>query len=182
MITSTAIVIVCVVAAMSMAPGKVQAVVILGAIACMALYGGHRRSSKPTVTRVPDNMSGLARPTAPSASDRFEDAKAAIAGIAVACDRFDEHKAGETAAVLDECMYEYMKTLSREGVDAAAAYSSHNDLRDAVMSKVSEAYVVSDTAASAAVDAAAARLAALFGACDAVLLAEGKAQPGPGAA
>lgn len=165
-----------------MAPAKVQAIALLGAIAYMALYGDRRGPPKPTAARVPDAFSGMARPKAPSASERFEDAKAAISGIAVACDRFDSHKAGEMASVLDECMYEYMKALSRTGVDAAAAYSSHKDLRDAVMSKVSEAYVVSDTDATASIDAAAARVTALFAACDAVLLAEGKAQPGPGAA
>lgn len=180
MTPSTAIVIVCSVTALSMAPGRVQAVVLLGAIAYMALYSDRRGPRKPAAARVPDAFSGMARPKAPSASDRFEDAKAAIEGIESACARFDEHKAGEMAALLDECMYEYMKALSRQGVDGAAAYSSHKDLRDAVMSKMSEAYVVSDTAATAAVDAAAVRLAALVAACDAVLLAEGKAQPGPG--
>ena len=182
MATSTAIVIVCALAVLAMAPGKVQAAVLLGAIACMAMLSERRARSSTTTTRSPDVISGLARPVAPSASDRFEDAKAAIAGIASACDRFDEHKGGEIAAVLDECMYEYMKALSRDGADAAAALSSHKELREAVLGKVSEAYVVSDTDASVAIDAAAARLAALFAACDAVLLAEGKAQPGPMAA
>lgn len=182
MATSTAIVIICALAALAMAPGKVQAVVLLGAIACMAMFSERRAPSSSKIARSPDMVTGLARPPAPSASDRFEDAKAAIAGIASACVRFDEHKGGEIASVLDECMYEYMKALSRDGADSATALSSHKELREAVLGKVSEAYVVSDNDSSATIDAAATRLAALFAACDAVLLAEGKAQPGPMAA
>jgi hypothetical protein len=173
---------VCAMAALAMAPRKLQAVVLLGAIAFMAAYGGSRVRSVVKVARVQDTTGGLARPAAPSASERFEDAKAALDGIAAACAKFDEFKGGETAAALDECMYEYMKALTRGGPEAAAAHSSHMELRGVVLGKVAEAYVVSDVAASSAIDAAAARLSALFAACDAVLLADGKAQPGPVAA
>lgn len=176
MATPATIVMVCAMAALCMAPRKLQAVILLGAIAYMAAFTV-RGAAAPKLARA--LAATGAGPAARSTSDRFEDAKAAINGISSACARFDEHKAGELAAALDECLYEYMKALSRGGQEAATAYGSYVILRASVMDKVSEAYVVSDLEATAAIDAAAERVASLFAACDAVLAADGKSQPGP---
>jgi len=179
--------IVCALLALATLPPRAQ--IVLGLAAVAAIVWG--QSSSPgtpgtpgttanRIERVRGVIARVAIPAPPDAADRFDDAKAAITVVSEACAQFDAFKAGELAAVLDECMFEYMKVLTRSGVVAAAALSSHMSLRETVRSTLSEAHVASDAAASTAIDAAAARLDALFAACDVVMLRDGKAQtPAP---
>ncbi len=162
------------VVALALCPARVQMVAGLAVMAYVALRprGSTGAASSP---RLPDAMSAVARPPCQRASDRFDDATAAIAAVSAACARFDPFKGAELAAALDACLDEYMKVLTRSGQESADALASHVFLRERVAAVLQEAHVCSDADASPKIDVASARVAALFTACDDVMHADGKA-------
>lgn len=160
--------------AMTIAPRKIQIVVALAAIALMAYLPG--RGQQSAALSVPSKVASAPR----KAGTRFVDSKEAVAAVASACRPFDEHKADELSAALDDCMGEYMKVLARSGEQAAQAYTSHMVGRDAVFDRLREAYVVTGEEQAPEIDRANALVSAMFAACDEAMHMDGKADaPGP---